>query len=302
MSVRHGFWKALSVGKYLFRGWRVIPRSWPQNRSTVLAEPVCRTQATSFVQTKYESARRIFANNILRRVTNPVSADLRKKTTKQLLFGNSGPFFAFVGIGLASGSIITKEDELEGLCWEIREAVSRMQTSMAEAESDIFHPSEEIKLNRFSIGKMISKGSNGAVYLARKNSSFGLESEASKDNESPKFEPESPAISFPYAMKVMFNYDIESKATSILKSMYCEAIPARIHFANRDSEASWGQILSDRPISIPPHPNVVSMHCVFADKVYELPDSMDSCAATLPRRINPEGFGRNMSLYLLMKR
>lgn len=39
---------------------------------------------------------------------------------------------------------------------------------MAEAESDIFLPNEEIKLNKFSIGKMISKGSNGAVYLAKK--------------------------------------------------------------------------------------------------------------------------------------
>uniref|UniRef100_A0ABL0EJZ1 non-specific serine/threonine protein kinase n=1 Tax=Rhodnius prolixus TaxID=13249 RepID=A0ABL0EJZ1_RHOPR len=304
MSVRHGLSKALSVGRFIFRTWKSHFR-WTQNfcqRPSNVVSAQIRVQATSSIQTKYESARKIFANNILRRVTNPVSADLRRKTTKQLLFGNSGPFFAFVGIGLASGSIITKEDELEGLCWEIREAMSRMQNSMAEAESDIFLPNEEIKLNKFSIGKMISKGSNGAVYLAKKKVPQTVDREESVESDGPILVPSEPTISFPYAMKVMFNYDIESRATAILRSMYCETIPARFHFSKCDSESSWGQLFSEKMVTIPPHPNIVSMHCAFADRVFELPDSMSCCSATLPRRINPDGFGRNMSLYLLMKR
>lgn len=37
------------------------------------------------------------------------------------MFGDSGPFFALVGVSLASGTgILTKEEELEGVCWEIR--------------------------------------------------------------------------------------------------------------------------------------------------------------------------------------
>lgn len=36
-------------------------------------------------------------------------------------FGDSTPFFALVGVSLASGSgVLTKNDELEGVCGEIR--------------------------------------------------------------------------------------------------------------------------------------------------------------------------------------
>lgn len=38
-----------------------------------------------------------------------------------MLFGDSGPFLAFVGVSLASGTgILTKDEELEGICLEIR--------------------------------------------------------------------------------------------------------------------------------------------------------------------------------------
>lgn len=66
-------------------------------------------------------ARRIFVDNILKRVTNSLAADLRRRTASRLVFGDSAPFFAFVGISLASGTgILTKNDEMEGVCWEIR--------------------------------------------------------------------------------------------------------------------------------------------------------------------------------------
>ena len=67
-------------------------------------------------------ARRIFVDNILKRVTNSLAADLRRKAASRLVFGgDSAPFFALVGVSLASGTgILTKEDELEGVCWEIR--------------------------------------------------------------------------------------------------------------------------------------------------------------------------------------
>lgn len=67
-------------------------------------------------------ARRIFVDNILKRVTNSLAADLRRRAASRLVFGgDSAPFFALVGISLASGTgILTKDDELEGVCWEIR--------------------------------------------------------------------------------------------------------------------------------------------------------------------------------------
>jgi len=37
------------------------------------------------------------------------------------MFGNSRPFFALVGVSLASGNgMLTNENQLEGVCWEIR--------------------------------------------------------------------------------------------------------------------------------------------------------------------------------------
>ena len=82
-------------------------------------------ESSSAVQSAVRSvgfqARRLFVDNVLRRVTNSLSADLRRRATRRLLFGDSAPFFALVGVSLASGTgLLTKDDELEGVCWEIR--------------------------------------------------------------------------------------------------------------------------------------------------------------------------------------
>lgn len=67
------------------------------------------------------NARRLFIDNILSRVTNPLSSEIRADVTKKYCFGDSTPFFALVGVSLASGNgILTKDDELEGVCMEIR--------------------------------------------------------------------------------------------------------------------------------------------------------------------------------------
>ena len=71
-------------------------------------------------------ARRIFVDNILKRVTNSLAADLRRRAASRLVFGDSAPFFALVGVSLALGTgILTKDDELEGVCWEIRVSLFR---------------------------------------------------------------------------------------------------------------------------------------------------------------------------------
>lgn len=50
----------------------------------------------------------------------------------RFLFGDSAPLFALIGICLASGTgILTKDDELEGVCWEIRVSKSKSLTAMA---------------------------------------------------------------------------------------------------------------------------------------------------------------------------
>lgn len=72
-------------------------------------------------QNRWNLARRAFVDSLLSRVTNSLSADLRRHTAKQLMYGNSRPFFALVGMSLASGNgILTNDNQLEGVCWEIR--------------------------------------------------------------------------------------------------------------------------------------------------------------------------------------
>lgn len=55
-------------------------------------------------------------------------------------------------------------------------------------------------------------------------------------------------------------------------------------------------------VTLSPHPNIVVMHMCFADYVPELTDSHSLYPQALPPRINPEGYGRNMSLFLVMKK
>lgn len=60
--------------------------------------------------------------------------------------------------------------------------------------------------------------------------------------------------------------------------------------------------LMDQTISLPAHPNVVLMFGVFCAQVPDLLHSSTLYPMALPPRINPQGYGRNMSLFLLMKR
>jgi len=72
-------------------------------------------------QNRWNLARRAFVDSLLSRVTNSLSADLRRRTARQLMYGNSRPFFALVGVSLASGNgVLTDGGQLEGVCWEIR--------------------------------------------------------------------------------------------------------------------------------------------------------------------------------------
>lgn len=56
----------------------------------------------------------------------------------------------------------------------------------------------------------------------------------SSSSESLTVKSNEPVSSFPLAVKMMFNYDAESNATSILRAMYRETIPAKVHFTNEE--------------------------------------------------------------------
>lgn len=54
--------------------------------------------------------------------------------------------------------------------------------------------------------------------------------------------------------------------------------------------------------SLPPHPNIVDMWGAFVDPMPCLSDSLTEYPAALPERFNPKGIGRNMTMFLVMKK
>merc|ERR1712223_1182085 len=193
--------------------------------------------------------------------------------------GNSAPFLALVGVSLASGNgILTKEDEIECVCKEVRNAARKV--TQLDNDKDLGNfGNQHWSLNDFNIGPVISKGCSAVVYAAKclKN---GFESLGNEGGDSP------------LAMKMMFNFHAESNAQAILKSMQKETIVSQ-NIADLPK--------SSNAIKITPHPNIVKMYTAFSDYIPSLSESMELYPHALPPRINPQGFGRNMSLFIIMK-
>lgn len=263
-------------------------------------------------------ARRILVDNVLNRVTSSLAAKLRKEAAKRMLFGDSGHFFALVGVSLASGAgILTKEEELEGVCWEIREAVSKIKWHYQNTEV-IVNSEEAIGVKNLDFGSVLGKGANAVVYTARllQNEPETIETTSQhQENNSeiteivseghfgsvPTTQPATQEVTYPLAVKMMFNYDIQSNGMAILRAMYKETIPARVYYSNVGI-TDWELALSNGKKHLPPHPNIVAMYSVFTDFVPELQDATNLYPAALPQRIHSEGEGRNMSLFLIMKK
>ncbi|EDW86407.2 uncharacterized protein Dwil_GK17835, isoform C [Drosophila willistoni] len=343
-----------------------VARSAPSPGQTVLAP---RSAATNNLFRFGQHARKLFIDNILNRVTTNYSEDLRQRATRKLFYGDSAPFFALIGVSLASGAgVLSKDDELEGVCWEIREAASRLQSNWSRDEISE-NLNSNFTVDNLDVGPAIAKGCAAVVYAANFKREEGynqlevpppssaLEETSSPDVESvafpmmsplqnmsrfvhnfggsadniyrysqftaasddfveserlkkehvreesvprPRLEPSS-LNRYPLALKMMFNYDIQSNALSILRAMYKETVPARQRRMNLASE-EWERLLQHQTLSLPTHPNIVCMFGFFCDEVRNFPDGHLLYPIAQPERINPEGLGRNMSLYLLMKR
>ena len=268
------------------------------------------------------------------------------------------PFFSLIGCSLASGAgVLTKEDELEGICWEIREAVSSYQSKL---ENKILDKKigVDLRLESLEIGPPIAKGCNAVVYAAafksdipeidpsllksstklsqenietpiidrnllspissfprfvknfggsvdnlrhtassprssfeagdpmrflqplkvnqdnepaadnikqtvtfneqvevRTRSRFSYSSEDSEETHETSAEGAN-IYHYPWALKMMFNYDIQSNAMAILKAMYKETVPARCRLDNGNAE-NWEKVIMDQTVTLPPHPNIV---------------------------------------------
>ncbi|KAG5682147.1 hypothetical protein PVAND_011520 [Polypedilum vanderplanki] len=355
--------------RYLYQFRSIHQKERLPKTTNILAETNFAKEQHSFIK----FSRRLFIDNVLNRVTSPKSSSLVANATKKLAYGDSLPFLSLIACNLATGNgVLTKEDELEGLCWEIRNAISKYQFKQDE---NILNEqiNEELDLKHFDIGPSIDKGCNAVVYAANfKNhltekeykhtkdvdityeessersatfskplhettiSTFDLNDLSSEINEGNSvvrfnnevkvvendrhfqstntnmmsssdddifhYEQEDASIfNYPWALKMMFNYDIQSNAMAILKAMYKETIPARYRKKKENIE-NWENVIMEQTILLPPHPNIVLMPAFFCDQIPYLRNS-HAYANALPPRLNPtSGYGRNMSLFLLMKR
>lgn len=215
----------------------------------------------------------------------------------RIFYNNRMPFFAFVGVNMASGAvaIITKDDELEGVCWEIRDTVVKMHQSREKFDGARF---AGISLEDLKIGPNIGQGCSAVVYAAALREP--------QHKEIPKAASSQPVEGdkqYPFALKMMFNYDIQSNALIILRAMYRETIPARTSNIEHAESAALQQFM--RPtelINLPPHANIVTMFSAFCAQVPDLENAQSLYPMALPPRLFADGYGRNMSLFLLMKR
>jgi len=235
------------------------------------------------------SARRTLLNNVLKRVTNSQAAILRRRAFHQLTTqGNSAPFLALVGVSLASGSgILTKEDEIESVCFEIRQTVGKTRLLEPDIDRDQSETGHEWSLADFQLGKSIAKGCSAVVYEAK----------LKKENDNVQGSPQN----FPLAIKMMFNYHAASNAFTILRAMHRETVPTRSMSIPSDMDCLYRQLDTDKA-RVDAHPNIVEMVTVFTDQVPALPGDLQMYGDALPPRLNPSGYGRNMSLFLVMKK
>ena len=150
-------------------------------------------------------------------------------------------------------------------------------------------------IDDFELGQPIAKGCAAVVYSARVkkeqcNDSKNITNQQ-KDQSNKKY---------PLAIKMMFNYNAESNASTILRAMHRETVPAR-YLSLPTEEDDLSRLLEEDVVRLKAHPNIVEMVAVFCAPVPALEGAMALYGSALPPRLNPQGLGRNMSLFLAMR-
>lgn len=189
-----------------------------------------------------------------------------------------GHFLAFglVGVvlqddGKTGPTLLTRCDEEEAKLSRIRSLFSKI---WYEEHPQQEHLPFDFGLDKLTFSNCIAKGCNAAVYEA-------------KVDETKE----------PVAVKMMFNYTAETNAAAVLKAMKSECVPFPGHFSGTTVH------IDKERFKLPYHPNIIDIKGIFADWTPLLADAYDLYPSALPARLNRDsGLGRNMTLFLVMKR
>lgn len=104
----------------------------------------------------------------------------------------------------------------------MQEAVSKIKWTWQDPATDeSTFEDRNISLDDLELGAPIAKGANAVVYEAQ------LKSDEKPDEEH-----------YPLALKMLFNYDIQSNAMAIMSAMHNEIVPVRQNY-DRIGSGDW---------------------------------------------------------------
>ncbi|XP_003746842.2 serine/threonine-protein kinase PINK1, mitochondrial [Galendromus occidentalis] len=305
------------------------PRALPVNRSVQVANVGKVKQIPSGSRGAHEGLAReeSLVARIARRYghRDTQAASLSRQAVQRILaLRQCVPLLGLTGLCLVDKpSLVTPDEELEGVCVEIRNIVDKINFDVDTQSMLTIPEDKQITLSDFEIGDPIAKGCNAVVYRARyepKEPSCSSIREVDEElvdaiAESPPLssspprkyaaEFESPAgsvdvpievenastDSFDLAIKMMFNYDAASNSAAIWNSLARECAPT----ANN-------QFSETKETHLPSHPCIVDIKITFADRVPLLRGAKQLYPHALPPRLNDQGIGRNATMFLVMKR
>jgi serine/threonine protein kinase len=256
--------------------------------------------------------------------------------------GHRLPLYALVGLGMSSQVTQQDAEEDMGpewekgfhnVCQDIQNIFHAKVFAGGEEDGEM---GADTQLDDYEIGRIIAKGCNSAVYTAKLK---GLDADDVSDDvgmsdgeDSFEIIPEDGSsdiiivteddyigditviteeqiqdlsltdsdLSYNLAVKMMFNYDAESTSLAIVRSMRSELVPSKQ--ANIHTNLLQWQNGTHMKKCLPYHPNVVAIETAFVDVVPCLPQALEEYPDALPTRINPDGCGRNKTLFLVMDR
>lgn len=296
--------EAVANGRILFRA--LIDKNFKLKSKTKLhlsqtPEFVSRTTLFHEIVKNVSSFKTTFFRRIRTRwIFNTFAANLRRSRAKEYMYLGRYPLITFIGLSLAKGpTLLTEIQELEGISWEIRDAFASVYTPTS-SDADTLLSAE---LKSYQLGDALAKGCNAVVYSAhRKSENEPLEKHTSLIERNVLSTPLPIGSLAPYdiAVKMMFNYEAESNAVAIWKAMNKEILPAKGGMFG--PSLSLLKSRSDSNEYLPPHPNIVDMHFAFADRIPLLPEAMSLYPEALPAKLYECGYGRNMTLFIVMKR
>ena len=183
----------------------------------------------------------------------------------------------------------------------MRQAVARTRLLGQEAAEEEGGKKKCWTIEDFELGQPIAKGCAAVVYSARVKEEQCNDTKGFNDSKNITEEQKDQSNNkYPLAIKMMFNYNAESNASTILRAMHRETVPARFLSLPAD-EDDLSRMLEEDVVRLKAHPNIVEMVAVFCAPVPALEGAMALYGSALPPRLNPQGLGRNMSLFLVMR-